>query len=163
LEAGKTWTECHNRFDGLKAQSTILELRDTSPNHLFSRIVIDWTDNDQGKKKYGGTVTCYDGAKVGSEGWVKNTDVKNIAVEACKASLKAAAATKTWGTYKKKFSGFHDGLGGPIVRARVKYMLTTKLKDQNIDINNLGQDLCLKGVEHLVSDKVWPNYSTYIR
>jgi len=148
---GGSWSSCHSSLPGYITASsqTFLDRRDEST----SLNVFSYLGND--KALYNGTSKCYhDDSAIGKSGWLSNTIVRSRAAEACTGALKAAAQTQTFGSWEKKLDGFFDMAVGPFVKSGIKMMVSVKLKrDANIDINHLGHDLCVKGIEHLTSDK----------
>ncbi|KAH0541715.1 hypothetical protein FGG08_003807 [Glutinoglossum americanum] len=135
LDSGKSFDECR-KAQGLMARSdAMLAERDLDTLAEYGRT-------------WGGRSICY---LSNHHHWLTNTAVK-IAAKACEEALKKT----TVGIFTKTMSGFFDALAGPVVKPKVKFILSTYVQQKTgVDFNpdTVGRDLCVKGVEHLVSDK----------
>lgn len=104
----------------------------------------------------GGGEKCYSVNNLGGTGWLTNTMVSKLAQEACTSAVNTAI-TASVGKFTAKKSGFYQGNGGPVRTPNVKFFLSVlltsaQLAGYDIDVQDLGNRLCEKAIDHLISD-----------
>jgi hypothetical protein len=159
LGAGKSWADCR-----LAVQTSFIVSRSEAEGNLEERTIaatILGTMADLGQT-LGQAETCYSVNKLGGTGWLTNTAVNSLAQTGCTAAVNqaltaVASNAPALGKYTKTgLQGYYMGSLGPIVTPSVQFFLSTLFQgdyaDLPVDLHQLGNDLCTKGVAHLTSD-----------
>jgi len=152
LDSGKGWEQCH----------TALQTRTISPE-TNDLVVVERGINFEGVisslgiNDIGGTEQCYSVNNLGGTGWLTNTAVGSLKAEACKFAVDQALSAGGLGKFSKSSQqGYYQGNAGPIISNSVKFYLSTIFQGDTgtlpVNLRQLGQDLCVKGVDHLISD-----------
>ncbi|KAH0562954.1 hypothetical protein GP486_002487 [Trichoglossum hirsutum] len=146
LDSGKTFDECRLAVSITKREQSLATRSDvTLVGRGWDGLIADFGRN------WGAQSKCYTADK---GHWLTNTAVRKLSTEACTGVMKQAA-TAGIGLFTKKLTGFYDARGGPIVKPGVKFLLSASFRKQTgIDFNldTLGKDLCIKAIDHLMSD-----------
>ncbi|TGO44040.1 hypothetical protein BCON_0632g00020 [Botryotinia convoluta] len=133
LDSGKGWEQCHL---AIQSRATSLETRGLVV--VERGIDFEGVISSLGINNIGGTEQCY-------------------STEACSYAVDQALKAGGLGKFTKSGQqGFYRGNAGPIVTNSVKFFLSTMFQgdtgDLPVDLHRFGQDLCTKGVDHLISD-----------
>lgn len=179
LGLGKTWHECRLAVQELVVQielesivktmnttSTIPRNAQTTMEKRITPSTISGVLNDLGIS-FGQSEQCYSVNSLGSTGWLTNTAVSSLKKSACTAAVAQAlnpvsGKVAGLGYFTKTLAGYYQANGGPIVDPKVGFYLSTlfsgdymdlaKVAAKGFNLNQLGIDLCMKGMDHLLSD-----------
>lgn len=160
---GTTWADCTLKagltpraMDSISADASDLATRDSEVTERGLPFTFKGVVDVLGQK-LGGSEQCYSTNNLGGTGWLTNKAVNGLKMEACTFAVNQAIQAGT-GKFSATKPGFYQGGGGPIASPKVKFFMSVLLTGAqfsgvpNLDIKQLGIDLCAKGVDHLTGD-----------